>query len=273
MTEHTHTHMTWRDVLSICAKNRRNITYLLNISYVPSTKSNVLCVHCLIRPPSLWSFVGRVMSLLFNTLSRFVIAFLPRSDCLLISWLQSPSTVILEPEKRKSVTTSTFPPSICHAVMGLDAMILVFLIFSLKLALSLSSFTLIKRLFSSSSLSAIRVVSSIYPRLLMFLPPILIPACNSSSPTFLMMCSACRLNKQGDTRHPFCTLFSILNQSVVPYRVLTVASWPAYRRQVRWSWQESNDKPRQCVEKQRHYSANKGPYSQGYGLPGGHVRL
>ena len=60
------------------------------------------------------TFVGRVMSLLFNTLSRFIIAFLPRSNHLLISWLQSPSTVILEPKKRKSFTTSTFSPSICH---------------------------------------------------------------------------------------------------------------------------------------------------------------
>ena len=66
------------------------------------------------------------MSLLFNTLSRFVIAFLPRSKHLLILWLQSPSTVILEPRKRKSVTTSTFSLSICHEVMGLDAVILVF---------------------------------------------------------------------------------------------------------------------------------------------------
>ena len=91
--------------------------------------------------------------------------------------------------------------------MGLDAMILVVvvvvvvvvLIFSLKLALSLSSLTLIKRLFSSSSLSAVRV-SSTYLRLLMFLLLILIPACNSSSPAFLMMCSVYRLNKQGDSR-------------------------------------------------------------------------
>ena len=72
-------------------------------------------------------FVGKVMSLLFNTLSRFVIAFLPRSKYLLISWLQSPSTMILEPKKIKSVTVSTFSPSICHEVMGLDAVILVFL--------------------------------------------------------------------------------------------------------------------------------------------------
>ena len=63
-------------------------------------------------------FVGRVMSLLFNTLSKFVIAFLPRSNHLLISWLQSPSAVILEPQKRKSDTTSTFSPSICHEAMG-----------------------------------------------------------------------------------------------------------------------------------------------------------
>ena len=72
------------------------------------------------------TFVSRVTSLLFNTLSRLVIAFLPRSNRLLISWLQSPSAVILEPKKRESVTTSTFPPSICHEVMGPDTMLLFF---------------------------------------------------------------------------------------------------------------------------------------------------
>ena len=72
------------------------------------------------------TFVGKVMSLLFNTLTRFVTAFLPRSKRLLISWLQSPSTVILEPPKIKSATVSTVFPSICHEVMGLDAMILDF---------------------------------------------------------------------------------------------------------------------------------------------------
>ena len=71
-------------------------------------------------------FVGKVMSLLFNMLSRLVIAFLPRSECLLISWLQSPSAVILEPPKIKSATVSTVSPSISHEVMGPDAMILVF---------------------------------------------------------------------------------------------------------------------------------------------------
>ena len=74
-----------------------------------------------------WIFVGKGMSLLLNMLSRLVIAFLPRSKCLLISWLQSPSTVILEPPKIKSVTVSIDSPSICHEVMGLDTMILSFL--------------------------------------------------------------------------------------------------------------------------------------------------
>ena len=72
-----------------------------------------------------WTFVGQVISLLFNMLSRFVIAFLQRSKCLLISWLQSPSSVILEPRKIKSLAVSIVSPSICHEVMGPDAMILV----------------------------------------------------------------------------------------------------------------------------------------------------
>ena len=73
-----------------------------------------------------WTFVGKVMSLHLNMLSRLVITFLPRSKCLLISWLQSPSAVILEPPKIKSDIVSTVSPSICHEVMGRDAMILVF---------------------------------------------------------------------------------------------------------------------------------------------------
>ena len=107
-----------------------------------------------------WTFVGKVMSLFFNMLSRFVITFLPRSKRLLILWLQSQSPVILEPQKVKSATVSTLFPSICHEVMGSDAMILVFWMLSFKPTFSLSSFTFIKRLFSSSSLSAVRVVSS-----------------------------------------------------------------------------------------------------------------
>ena len=73
-----------------------------------------------------WTFVDKVMSLLFNMLSRLVIAFLPRSKCLLISWLQSPSAVILEPKKIKSVTVYVVSPSICHEVMGPDVIILIF---------------------------------------------------------------------------------------------------------------------------------------------------
>ena len=74
-----------------------------------------------------WTFVGKVMSLLFNKLSRLVMTFLPRSKYLLISWLQSPSAVILEPPRIKSVTVFIVSPSICHEVMGPDAMILSFL--------------------------------------------------------------------------------------------------------------------------------------------------
>ena len=102
-------------------------------------------------------------------LSRLVITFLPRSKHLLISWLQSPSALILEPPKIKPVTVSTVSPSISHEVTGQDAMTLVFWKLSFKPTFSFSSFTSIKRLFSSSSLSAIRVMSSAYLRLLIFL--------------------------------------------------------------------------------------------------------
>ena len=75
---------------------------------------------------TIWTFVGKVMSVLFTTLSRFVVAFLPKSKRLLISWLQSPSGVILDPPKIKFATVSIVSPFICHEVMGPDAMILVF---------------------------------------------------------------------------------------------------------------------------------------------------
>ena len=150
---------------------------------------------------TIWTFVGKVMSLLFNMLSRLVIAFLPRSKHLLISWLQSPSAVILEPKKIISIVS----PSICHKVMGPDVMILVFWVLSFKLALSLSSFTFIRRLFSSSSFCAIRVVLSAYLRVWIFLPAILIPTNSSSSPAFPMVYSAYKLNKQGDNIQPWRT--------------------------------------------------------------------
>ena len=113
------------------------------------------------------TFVGKVMSLLLNMLSKLVIIFLPRSNCRLISWLQSPSAVILEPLKTKSLTVSIVSPSFCYEVMGPDAMILIFRMLSFKPTFSVSSFTFIKRLFGSSSLSAIRVVASAYLLLLL----------------------------------------------------------------------------------------------------------
>ena len=145
----------------------------------------------------------------------------------------------MEPKKKNKVcTVPTVSPSISHEVMGPDAMIFIFWMLSFKSSFALSIFTYIKRFFSSSSLSAIRVVSSAYLRLLIFLLANLIPAFVSSSPAFLMMYSAYKLNKQGDNIQPWCTPFFIWNQSVVPCPVLTVASWPAYRllkRQIRWS--------------------------------------
>ena len=125
------------------------------------------------------TFVGKVMALLFNILSRFVITFLPRSKCLLISWLKSPSAVILEPPKIKSGTVSTVSPSICHEVMGLDAMILVFSMLSFKplfhspLSLSSRGF-LVLQLLSATCISEVIDISL----------AILIPACASSSPVY-----------------------------------------------------------------------------------------
>ena len=142
-------------------------------------------------------------------LSRFIIDFCPRSKCLLISWLQSPCTEILEPKKMKSVTVSIVSPSICHEMMGLDAMIFVLWMFNVKSAFTLSSFTFIKKLFSFSLLCAVRVVSSAILRLLVFLLAILILAFASSRPAFLMMYSTYKLNKQGDNLQLWWTLFPI----------------------------------------------------------------
>ena len=91
---------------------------MVQLSHLYMTTRNTIAL-------TIWTVVAKVMLVLFNMLSRFVIDFLPMSKCLLISWLQSPSTVILEPKKIKSVTASTFPPSICHEMMGPDAIILV----------------------------------------------------------------------------------------------------------------------------------------------------
>ena len=123
-----------------------------------------------------WTFVGKVMSLLFNMLSRLVIAFLPRSKRLLISWLQSPSVVILEPKKIVCHCFHCFPIYMPRSD-GTDSMTFIFWMLSFKPSFSLTSFTFTKRHFSSSLLSAIRVVPSAYLRLLIFLPENLIPAC------------------------------------------------------------------------------------------------
>ena len=187
---------------------------------------------------TLWIFVSKETSLLFNVLSRLVIGFLPRGKCVLISWIQSLSAMILEPQNTKSVTVSIVPPSNCHEVMGLDAKIFIFWMLSFKAAFSLSSFTFIMRLFSSFSLSAISVVSSAYLMSLIFLLANLIPACASSSMAFCMMYSEYKLNKQSDNIQPSCTPFPIWNQSALSWLILTVAFWLAYRflrRQVRWS--------------------------------------
>ena len=175
-----------------------------------------------------WTFVGKIMFLLFNMLFRLIIVFLPRSKHLLISWLQSPSAVILKPKKIKSVPVSIASPSIWWSD-GIGCHDLCFWTLSFKPAFSLSSFTFVKRLFSSSLLCAIRVVSSAYLRLLIFLTAILISSCDSSSLAFHGMYSAYKLNKQGDSIQPCCTPFPSLNKSVVPCPVLTVASLPAYR--------------------------------------------
>ena len=185
-----------------------------------------------------WTFVGKVICMLFITLSRLVIAFLPRSKHLLISWLQSSSAMILEPKKKKSLTVSIVSPSTCHEVMGPDAMILLFWMLSFKPSFKFSSYTFIKSLFSFSSLSAISVASSAYLRLLIFLLESWFQLVLHLAWHFTWLYSACKLNQQGDNIQYWCTPFPIWNQCVVPCPVLTVASWSAYRllrKQVRWS--------------------------------------
>ena len=166
--------------------------FIVQLSYLYTTTRKTIAL-------TKQTFVGKVMSLLFNMLCRLVIVFLPRSKHILISWLQSPSSVILEPSKIVYHCFHCFP-FIYHVVMGPDTLISVFLILSFKPAFSLSSFTF-KRLFNSSSFSAIRQVSSVYLSLLILLPAIMIPACASSGLAFHMM-SAYKLNKQGDNIQP-----------------------------------------------------------------------
>ena len=138
---------------------------------------------------TIWAFIGKVMSLLLNTRSRFFIVFLPRSKCLFISWLLSPVAMILEPKKIKSFTVSIVSPFICHEVMGPDAMIFVFWMLSFKPVFFTPQFHChqedLQFLFTFC-----HKMSSACLRLLIFLPEISIPDCVSSILTFLMIYSA-----------------------------------------------------------------------------------
>ena len=165
------------------------------------------------------------MSLLFNMLSRFVIAFLPRSKCLLISWLQSPLLNGFGAQENKICHCFHFFPFYLPWSYGTGWHDLSFWMLNFKPAFSFSSFTLIKRLFCSSSLCTIRIASSACVRLLLFLPAILIPACKSSSRAFCMMYSAEKLNKQVTIQSLHILLYSFepvhCSVSSFNYRFLT----------------------------------------------------
>ena len=176
------------------------------------------------------------MSLLFNILSRLVIAFLPRSKCPLISWLRSPCAVILEPQNKSLSLFPLFPH--LFAMKWWDQVPWSFLfewwvlsqLFHCPLSFSSRGSSV------PSLLSALRVVSSVNLTLLIYLPAILIPAYASSSPAFFMMYSAYKLNKQGDNIQTWGTPFLIQNESAIRCPVLTVASsYRFLRRRVRWS--------------------------------------
>ena len=143
----------------------------------------------------MWTFLGKVMSLLFNTMSRFVLAFLARS-IFQFHGCSHCSQWFLKSKKIRYVPVSIVSPSICQEMMGPDAMIFVVWTLSFKPGFSLSSLTF-KKLFSSFLLSVIKVVSSAYLMLLIFLLAILIPAYSSSSLPFHMMCSVYKLKKTG----------------------------------------------------------------------------
>ena len=181
---------------------------------------------------TIWTFACKVMSLLFNTLSRS--HSFPSKEQSSFNFMAA-VTIHSDFGAQENKVCHCFH---CFPIYlpWSDEWILNSWMLNFMPVFSLSSLTFIKRLFSSSSLSAIRVVSSAYLRLLIFLPAILIPAWASSSPAFHMMFSAYKSNKQGDNIQPCCTPFPVFNQSVISCPVLTVASWPAYqflRRQVR----------------------------------------
>ena len=186
--------MDWLDLLAVqgtlksllqhCSSKvsilRRSAFFIVWLSHPYMTTGKTIAL-------TRWTFVGKVMSLLYNMLSTLVITFLTRSKHLLISWLQSLSAVIMEPRKIKSATVSTVSPSICHEVMGLDAMILVFWMLSFKPTLhsplSLSSRGSLVPL----HFLAIRVVVTCISEVIDNSPRNLDSSLCSSSPAFLMM--------------------------------------------------------------------------------------
>ena len=183
---------------------------------------------------------SKLIQPLWKTVWRFLKKIRNKTTTVVVVQSTSHVWLFVTPWIAARQTSLSLIPQSLPKFMFIVSVILVFffLIFSHNLALLLSSFTVIKRLFSYSSLSAIRVVSFTYLGLLMFLLSILIPACNSSGLAFLMMFSEYRLNKQGDGRQSCHTPLSIFNQLIVPHRVLTAASWPTHRflrRQVRCS--------------------------------------
>ena len=158
-----------------------------------------------------WTFVTKGMSPLFNLLSRLVIAFLPRSKNVLISWLQSPSAVILEPKKIKSLTVYIVSPSIFLFDFHQEAHEFLFTFWH-----------------KGGVICMFEVVD--------LSPSNLTSACALSSMSFCTMYSAYKLNKQGDHIQPWHTTFPVWNQFIVPCMVLTVASWPEYRFLRRQVW-------------------------------------
>ena len=177
------------------------------------------------------NLLGKVMSLLFKMLSRLVISFLQKSK---YHGYSNHQQWFLEPNKIRSLIVSIISPSICHEVLGTDAMILVFRTLSFKPVFHSPLW-----LSSRGSFIPLHFPPLAYLRLLVILPAILTPTCASSSPAFRMMYFAYKLNIQGDNIQLWHTPLPIWNQSIVPCPVLTVAFWPAYkflRREVKWTW-------------------------------------
>ena len=203
---------------------QHSASFIIQLLHLYMTTGNTIIL-------TIWNFVGKGMFLLFNTLSRFVIAFLPRNKCLNFMSAVTISSDFGDQEN-KVCHRFHFSPSTCHEMMGPDAIIPVFWILNLKPYFSLSSLSLSSRGYPVL-LFLPCTVSPAYLKLLIYLLAMLIPPWASPSTAFLKMYS---VSKQGDNIHPCHTLSQICTQSIVPRSVLTVASWPVFRflrRQVR----------------------------------------